>query len=186
MPAPAASAQLRQQNPQPTGWLQKRPKLGANDMELQRQQRRQEASHKKQRQEAARAAKRQRREGEGRFAQEQVKAKLRELQAQEANKVRELQGLQLQGPQAVKWKLRELQEKGEVTRPEPVNPIEEARKQLQALEICQTCPNCQWTAQKTKGCKHCLGQYSSKLRLTQYSLDHQRQVVSQLTGTIPV
>ena len=108
MPAPAASAQLRQQNPQPTGWLQKRPMLGANDMELQRQQRRQEASHKKQRQEAARAAKRQRREGEGRFAQEQVKAKLRELQAQEANKVRELQGLQ-----AVKAKLRELQEKGE-------------------------------------------------------------------------
>ena len=181
MPAPAASAQLRQLNPQPTGWLQKRTKLGANDMELQRQQRRQEASHKKQRQEAARAAKRQRREGEGRFAQEQVKAKLCELQAQEANKVRELQGLQ-----AVKAKLRELQEKGEVTRPEPVNPIEEARKQLQALEICQTCPNCQWTAQKTKGCKHCLGQYSSKLRLTQYSLEHQRQVVSQLTGTIPV
>ena len=181
MPAPAASAQLRQRNPQPTGWLQKRPMLGANDMELQRQQRRQEASHKKQRQEAARAAKRQRREGEGRFAQEQVKAKLRELQAQEANKVRELQGLQ-----AVKATLRELQEKGEVTRPEPVNPIEEARKQLHALELCQTCPNCQWTAQKTKGCKHCLGQYSSKLRLTQYSLEHQRQVVSQLTGTTPV
>ena len=181
MPAPAASAQLRQQNPQPTGWLQKRPKLGANDLELQRQQLRLEAKHKKQRQEAARANKRQRLEGDGRFAQEGVRAKLRELQAQEASKVRELQGLE-----AVKATLRELQEKGEVTRPEPVNPIEEARKQLQALELCQTCPNCQWTAQKTKGCKHCLGQYSSKLRLTQYSLEHQRQVVSQLTGTTPV
>ena len=179
MPALAASAQLRQ-NPQPTGWLQKRPKLGAGDLEFQRQQRRQEAKHKKQRQEAARANKRQRLEGDGRFAQEGVRAKLRELQAKEAVKLRELQGLQ-----AVKAKLRELQENGEV-RPDPTpatNPVAEARKKLQALELCQTCPNCQWTPQKTKGCKACLGQYSSKLRCTQYSLEHQRQVVSQLTGT---
>ena len=160
----AATEASARQMLQPTEWLQRKPKPEENDLTLQFYQRRQGrtsggqnlADHKKQRQETARACKRQRREGDGRFPQEGVKTKLRQLQ-----------------------------ERGEV-RPEPApapkDAVAEACQRLHALENCQTCIKRQWTREMTKGFKACLGQFWNKLRLTRYGLEHQRQVVRDLTS----
>ena len=116
-------------------------------------------SHKKQRQEIARACKRQRRAGDGRFPQADIQAKLRQLQ-----------------------------EQGEVQpepAPGPKDQYEEALQKLQALQACHECTKCQWTHQgHIKGCKACLGQWYGQVRLTPFNLEDQRVVVFQLASSL--
>ena len=106
--------------------------------------------HQTERLATARANKRKRLAGDGRFAQEQVKAKLHELQ-----------------------------EKGDI-KPEATAPTRDPaagargnqsdQARLYALLAARECQKCQWTKTNTKGCPECMGLWCKEMRLTQYNL----------------
>ena len=58
----------------------------------------------------------------------------------------------------------------------------EVPAKLRALEDCQACRACQWTDAGTKGCRHCLGQFYSQMRLTREALRYYQRLVHDRAG----
>ena len=132
-------------NPQ-SGWLKRLPKtqpiLPVPSKPI--------LPHQTEGQATARANKRQRLAGDGRFAQEQVKAMLHDLQ--EKGDIKPETTAPTRGPAAGA--------RG--------NQSDQAR--LDALLAARDCQKCQWTKTNTKGCPKCMGLWHKEMRLTQYNL----------------
>ena len=56
----------------------------------------------------------------------------------------------------------------------------ELQQKLKALEACEACQTCQWSSAPTKGCRECLGQFYSQIRLTRFNLELYRRLSEAL------